>query len=125
MFALPGFATRGSDASAASGRYSELSEWQRSIKSSIPRDAMILSGTATGNLSFAVKKHAGGERANRRQRRKQGGERVAAVEKIEDQRKPDDFFGHRNRNPLDKVKAPIFRSRLLCLRYLFSQPVTR
>ena len=26
-----------------------------------------------------------------------GGERVAAVEKIEDQRKPDDFFGHRNR----------------------------
>ena len=36
------------------------------------------------------------ERADRCQRQKKGGERVAAVEKIEDQRKPDDFFGHRN-----------------------------
>ena len=27
-------------------------------------------------------------------------ERVAAVEKIEDQRKPDDFFGHRNRTSI-------------------------
>ena len=49
MFALDVLAARGSEASAASGRYSELSEWQRSIKSSILRDAMILSGTATGH----------------------------------------------------------------------------
>ena len=28
-----------------------------------------------------------------------GGERVAAVDKIEDQRKPEDFVGHRNRTP--------------------------
>jgi len=26
-----------------------------------------------------------------------GAERVAAVDKIEDQRKPEDFIGHRNR----------------------------
>ena len=28
-----------------------------------------------------------------------GGERVAAVDKIEEKRKPEDFFGHRNRPP--------------------------
>ena len=39
----------------------------------------------------------GGERSERRRWRIKRGERVAAVEKIEDQRKPDDFFGHRNR----------------------------
>ena len=38
-----------------------------------------------------------GERAERRRWRMQRGERVAAVEKIEDQRKPDGFFGHRKR----------------------------
>ena len=27
-------------------------------------------------------------------------ERVAAVDKIEDQRKPEDFIGHRNRTPV-------------------------
>ena len=32
MFALPSFTARGSDASAASGGYSELSEWQRSAR---------------------------------------------------------------------------------------------
>ena len=36
------------------------------------------------------------ERTDRCLRQIKGGERVAAVEKIEDQRKPDDFFGHRN-----------------------------
>ena len=36
------------------------------------------------------------ERADCRRRREKGGERVAAVDKIEDQRKPDDFIGHRN-----------------------------
>ena len=35
-----------------------------------------------------------GERADCRQWREEGGERVAAVEKIKDQRKPADFFGH-------------------------------
>ena len=39
----------------------------------------------------------GGERVDRRLWRKKGDERVAAVEKIEDQRKPEDFFGYRNR----------------------------
>ena len=38
-----------------------------------------------------------GERAEHRRWRMQRGERVAAVEKIEVQRKPDDFFGHRKR----------------------------
>ena len=127
-----------------------------------------------GQLSFAVKKHAGGERCERCQRQIQRAERVAAVDKIEDQRKPEDFNGHRNRGasrlppvaggrrrasgsgrqmarrfvaearcrapqqeiyrpafrgcPADihrQKKAPTFRSRLSCLRYLFSQPVTR
>ena len=36
----------------------------------------------------------------------QRGERVAAVEKIEDLRKPDDFFGHRKR-----LQAPYVVSR--------------
>jgi len=39
---------RESDPSAAGGGGSEVSAGQRSIKSSILRDAMILSGTATG-----------------------------------------------------------------------------
>ena len=38
-----------------------------------------------------------GERAERCQWQKKRGERVAAVEKIEEKRKPEDFFGHRNR----------------------------
>ena len=39
----------------------------------------------------------GGERVDRRLWRRKEDERVAAVEKIEDQRKPEDFFGYRNR----------------------------
>ena len=38
-----------------------------------------------------------GERPDRRQWREKGGERVAAVDKIEEKRKPEDFIGHRNR----------------------------
>ena len=38
-----------------------------------------------------------GERWERRLRRMKRPERVAAVDKIEDQRKPEDFIGHRNR----------------------------
>ena len=60
MFALPTFTVRGSDASAACGGSSELSEWQRSAKTSLLRQAQFSPGTATGNLSIAVKKHAGG-----------------------------------------------------------------
>jgi hypothetical protein len=40
----------GSDGSAASGGKSDLSEWQRSIKSRISLSPKILSGTATGRL---------------------------------------------------------------------------
>ena len=58
-----------------------------------------------GQLSFAVKKHAGGERCERCQRQIQRAERVAAVDKIEDQHKPEDFIGHRNRDVLGKVKT--------------------
>ena len=38
-----------------------------------------------------------GERCDRRRWRMKGAERVAAVDKIEDQHKPEDFIGHRNR----------------------------
>lgn len=41
-----------------------------------------------------------GERWERHQWQIQRPERVAAVEKIEDPRKPDDFFGHRNMRPM-------------------------
>ena len=37
-------------------------------------------------------------------------ERVAAVDKIEDKRKPEDFIGHRNRNidpPLQEKSTPV------------------
>ena len=40
---------------------------------------------------------SGGERTERCQWQIKRGERVAAVDKIEDQRKPEDFIGHRNR----------------------------
>ena len=42
-------------------------------------------------------RQSGGERADCRQWRAEGGERVAAVDKIEEKRKPEDFIGHRNR----------------------------
>ena len=38
-----------------------------------------------------------GERPDRCRWQKKGGERVAAVDKIEEKRKPEDFIGHRNR----------------------------
>ena len=43
----------GSEPSAASGRFSEVSEWQRSKKSRIGVSPMIFSGTATGTLLAA------------------------------------------------------------------------
>ena len=46
---------------------------------------------------FPRNSRIGGERPDRRRWREEGGERVAAVEKIEEKRKPEDFFGHRNR----------------------------
>ena len=78
----------GSEPTAAGGGRKEASEWQRSIKSRISACPMILSGTATG------------ERSERCRGQIQRGERVAAVDKIEDQRKPEDFIGHRNRKPV-------------------------
>ena len=50
---------------------------------------------------------ATGERWERRQWREERPERVAAVDKIEDQRKPEDFIGHRNR---DRPSGGRFRS---------------
>ena len=41
---------------------------------------------------------ATGERWERRRWREERPERVAAVDKIEGKRKPEDFIGHRNRN---------------------------
>ena len=60
MFALPIFTVRGSDASAAGGGFSELSEGQRSAgcKSALPDDASA--GHRNRKRSLAVKKHAGG-----------------------------------------------------------------
>ena len=50
-----------------------------------------------------------GERCERRRWRKQRAERVAAVDKIEGKRKPEDFIGHRNRTrPLQSVDAQHF-----------------
>ena len=48
------FRASGSDGSAACGGKSDLSEWQRSIKSRISVSPKILSGTATGKLVGAV-----------------------------------------------------------------------
>ena len=86
----------GSDASAASGRYSELSEWQRSIKSRISVSPKILTGTATG------------ERADCRRWREEGGERVAAVDRWQGALSPKPDVGHRNRDVLGKEKPPTF-----------------
>ena len=46
----------GSDPSAARGRYSEVSEWQRSKKSRKSVSPKIFSGTATGPLLPPVQK---------------------------------------------------------------------
>ncbi len=43
-----------------------------------------------------------GERAECRQWQEEGGERVAAVDKIEEKRKPEDFIGHRNRTVIQQ-----------------------
>ena len=49
----------------------------------------------------------GRERPDRRRGRKQGGERVAAVDKIKEKHKPEDFVGHRN-SKTDCCKHPGF-----------------
>ena len=46
---------------------------------------------------------AGGERCERCRRQKKRAERVAAVEKIEGKRKPENFFGYRNRYVVLKI----------------------
>ena len=60
MFALPIFTVRGSDASAASGGYSELSEWQRSTRDDGACRRGHSSGTATGHLSSRRPEQSGG-----------------------------------------------------------------
>ena len=46
---------------------------------------------------------SGGERGERCRWQMKRAERVAAVEKIEEKRKPEDFFGHRNRYVVLKI----------------------
>ena len=98
MFALHIFTVRGSEASAASGRYSELSEWQRSIKSRISVSPKILTGTATG------------ERADCRRWREEGGERVAAVDRWQGALSPKPDVGHRNRKSIVLPSADVQRT---------------
>ena len=64
-----------------------------------------------------IKCNAPGERAERCQWQIQQGERVAAVEKIEGKRKPEDFFGHRNR----KVGIPFASWSNLYLSFALSK----
>ena len=47
-----------------------------------------------------------GERGERRLRRDERPERVAAVDKIEEKRKPEDFIGHRNRGAMLARNGP-------------------
>ena len=58
---------------------------------------LLQEGSRTGRRSAERKKQSGGERAERCQWQIQRGEGVAAVEKIEVKREPEDFFGNRNR----------------------------
>ena len=60
----------------------------------------------TSSVTFGDSFSSRGERAERCQWQKKRGERVAAVEKIEEKRKPEDFFGHRNRRALGAA-APV------------------
>ena len=61
------------------------------------------------SVSFADSSPDKGERAERCQWQEKRGERVAAVEKIEEKRKPEDFFGHRNRRALGaEVDGEVF-----------------
>ena len=56
-----------------------------------------------GYLSIAIpteRGEGGRERWERCRWQMKRPERVAAVDKIEDQREPEDFIGHRNRTPV-------------------------
>ena len=48
-----------------------------------------------------------GERCDRRRWREKGAERVAAVDKIEEKREPEDFIGHRNRGQSNNAKGVV------------------
>ena len=77
-----------------------------------------------------------GERADCRLWREEGGERVAAVDRIEDQRKPEDSIGHRNRKQVDRppftsivhnknnLTTEVVRF-IICSHYLSSRAVAR
>ena len=58
---------------------------------------MVVNCTTRAQVFETDERCSTGERAERRRWRIQRGERVAAVAKIKDKRKPADFFGHRNR----------------------------
>ena len=59
------------------------------------------------------------ERWERRQWRRKRPERVAAVDKIEEMRKPEDFIGHRNsmQRGVEKSVIPVARERISPLAY--------
>ena len=72
------------------------------IRTKSPEFTYVKSGLfcSYGKLRFSAsceqsKEHALGQIAERRLWRMQQGDLCAAVEKIEDQRKPEDFIGHR------------------------------
>jgi len=56
----------------------------------------------------AERSEGGRERPDCRRGRKQGGERVAAVEKFKEKRKPAEFFGHRNSKTDSAQSATLF-----------------
>ncbi len=62
-----------------------------------------------------------GERADRRLWREKGGERVAAVEKIKEKRKPADFFGHRNRGSNPQIATQIRNLRMAGCHFAHGQ----
>ena len=79
---------------------------------------MIIAPTASNDGAASLGAPSG-ERVDRRLWRRKGDERVAAVEKIEDQRKPEDFFGYRNRIAPYGGKSPfmtaiVFAKNRLC-----------
>ena len=58
-----------------------------------------------------------GKRPDRRRGRSKGGERSAAVDKIEGQRKPEDFIGHRKPGCRTDERQPTIQAQIeSCLR---------
>ena len=125
MYALPALEVRGSEPSAAGGRYSELSEWQRSTDGKALCRRSQMSGTATGNLSSCRPWMSSGHPQAEKSPDLSVEAHVFALPAFAARA----IYRPAVRGcPVDihrQKKAPTFRSRLLYLRYLFSQPVTR